>query len=340
MSLSEKLQNYAIKLAEAIHQNNAILLLDFDGTVSPFHSDKMKAYAVEGVENILQTIEQQYPNTVLFVTGRPKNELDFLLARGNEHSSYIFNAICEHGCEIVIDGKSEFSYFDKMTENEKTLLSEMRQEASRLARDFYDANHLDKHNIQFRQIFENEKKCSFAFHWRVIEEHKDLTEEKKQDLIAELSDKYHKFFKKHLGESSTRNRSNDSEPFFDYQISVEVVAEVKPHKLRANKGLMSAMALQLPQYADKKTIVFAGDDFEQGGTDAYAAKFVNSLNGEKKGTVIQVQNGKQLDSYDEGTKPTYVISNPEEMALFITAVYLHLVQLEQLAKNTPGFRKK
>jgi hypothetical protein len=51
------------------------LLLDYDGTLAPFHADKMQAFPYVGVAEVLQRLNQ-YPNTrLVLVTGRRAADL-------------------------------------------------------------------------------------------------------------------------------------------------------------------------------------------------------------------------------------------------------------------------
>ena len=54
------------------------LICDYDGTLAPFHQDKMQAYPYPGIEERLATIAKG-PTKLAFVSGRPVKELIALL---------------------------------------------------------------------------------------------------------------------------------------------------------------------------------------------------------------------------------------------------------------------
>jgi trehalose-phosphatase len=56
-----------------------MLLLDYDGTLAPFHVDRLKAFPAEGVREILDEILANSHNQVVLVTGRPSEEVLSLL---------------------------------------------------------------------------------------------------------------------------------------------------------------------------------------------------------------------------------------------------------------------
>jgi trehalose 6-phosphate phosphatase len=51
------------------------LLLDYDGTLAPFHIDRMKAVPAPGAVDALQQIRQQTDTIVVLVSGRPVQEI-------------------------------------------------------------------------------------------------------------------------------------------------------------------------------------------------------------------------------------------------------------------------
>ena len=54
-------------------------MLDYDGTLAPFHREKMKALPYAGVETRLEQIASLDRNRLILVTGRPAQELPVLL---------------------------------------------------------------------------------------------------------------------------------------------------------------------------------------------------------------------------------------------------------------------
>ena len=50
---------------------NVALMLDYDGTLAPFHVDRLKAVPVDGVVEALQDIRNRTDTFVALVSGRP-----------------------------------------------------------------------------------------------------------------------------------------------------------------------------------------------------------------------------------------------------------------------------
>mgnify|MGYP006283817087 CR=1 FL=1 len=55
------------------------LVLDYDGTIAPFHRDRMKARPLEGVVPLLEEIRDAGNTHLAIMTGRPLSELLYLL---------------------------------------------------------------------------------------------------------------------------------------------------------------------------------------------------------------------------------------------------------------------
>lgn len=55
------------------------LVLDYDGTLAPFHVDRMKALPLDGVVELLTTIRDETDTYLAIMTGRPLSELLALL---------------------------------------------------------------------------------------------------------------------------------------------------------------------------------------------------------------------------------------------------------------------
>ena len=58
--------------------DHAILLLDYDGTLAPFHADRMKARPLEGVLPALDQLSALANTTVALISGRPVEEIQQL----------------------------------------------------------------------------------------------------------------------------------------------------------------------------------------------------------------------------------------------------------------------
>lgn len=58
---------------------NPLLLLDYDGTLSPFRVDRFKARPYAGISGLLGRIQAQGQTRIVFITGRPAAEIAPLL---------------------------------------------------------------------------------------------------------------------------------------------------------------------------------------------------------------------------------------------------------------------
>ena len=57
-----------------------MLLLDYDGTLAPFHTQRHRAYPYPGIVALLEGINQYGSSRVVLITGRPIAELQSLIA--------------------------------------------------------------------------------------------------------------------------------------------------------------------------------------------------------------------------------------------------------------------
>jgi trehalose 6-phosphate phosphatase len=62
---------------------SSVLLLDYDGTLAPFHEDRSRAYPYPGAVSILERIVESGRTKVIIISGRPILELRTLLAPMN-----------------------------------------------------------------------------------------------------------------------------------------------------------------------------------------------------------------------------------------------------------------
>src|ERR1700741_800425 len=85
------------------HTKTARLLLDYDGTLAPFQTDRHKAYPYPGIIPILDRIIQTRRTKVSIVSGRPIKEIQRLL-----NPLQNFEVWGAHGLEhISVDGAYE-----------------------------------------------------------------------------------------------------------------------------------------------------------------------------------------------------------------------------------------
>lgn len=89
------------------HSSASVLLLDYDGTLAPFQTDRHHAYPYPGVVTILNRIMHSGKTRVVIISGRPVHELQALIhplsnleiwgAHGQEHlladGTYRLNAL-------------------------------------------------------------------------------------------------------------------------------------------------------------------------------------------------------------------------------------------------------
>jgi trehalose 6-phosphate phosphatase len=77
LTLNAAVENFFRSFASAAH---ALLMLDYDGTLAPFHVDRYQAVPWPGVRSALNLIQNQKGTRIVVVTGRPADEIPPLLA--------------------------------------------------------------------------------------------------------------------------------------------------------------------------------------------------------------------------------------------------------------------
>ena len=127
--------------------SQSLLMLDFDGTLAPFHMDRRKAFPYPGITPVLQEILELENTRVVIVSGRDAIELIPLLAV-NPHPE-VWGL---HGLQRVkTDGSMEVSALDEST-----------LKALAAADDWLVSQQLE-HAAEF-------KAGSIAVHWRGVHE--------------------------------------------------------------------------------------------------------------------------------------------------------------------------
>ncbi len=132
-----QLQNFFSTFARA---QNALLLLDYDGTLAPFRVDRFKARPWAGVRELLNRIQSPdgpgIATRIVFITGRPAEQVGPLL--GVELPVEVWGL---HGAERLFpDGRRELEQPPPAT---RTKLDELR---AQLRRDSFGGLFEDKPN--------------------------------------------------------------------------------------------------------------------------------------------------------------------------------------------------
>jgi len=123
-----------------LKDHSSILLLDYDGTLAPFHINPSKAYAYPGVLEMIEEIQRFHTTRVIIISGRALDSLLPLISL-----SPLPELWGSHGAErLTTKGRTEAS------------LSTSQQQGLKLA--------LDK--IQKENLFLEKKPTSITAHWR------------------------------------------------------------------------------------------------------------------------------------------------------------------------------
>ena len=108
---SEVQSQLAPFLQTVAHSSQAVLLLDYDGTLAPFHVKRDRAHTYPGVALLLQEIVRHGRTRVVVVSGRDANEVLLLL---NIHPRPEVWGI--HGLQrLKTDGSMEMPHVDERT---------------------------------------------------------------------------------------------------------------------------------------------------------------------------------------------------------------------------------
>jgi trehalose-phosphatase len=124
----------------------SVLILDYDGTLAPFHQDKMQAFPYPGIEEQLAQMLALSNVRVVFVTGRPARELKGLIPLARQIEIW-----GTHGWENI-DGDGTYSMYP-LTVAQKKVLNKIEDALSR----------------QGYERYLERKLASIAVHWRGAE---------------------------------------------------------------------------------------------------------------------------------------------------------------------------
>lgn len=139
-----------------------LLLLDYDGTLAPFHVDRFQARPWAGVRDLLNQIQNQGKTRVAVISGRPAAEIVPLLELDTPPEVWGL-----HGAErLYPDGRREL---ETLAPEVRARLDELR---ARLRRD------------AFGGLFE-EKPNAAVMHWRGVAPEKALEIEKRTRALFE-----------------------------------------------------------------------------------------------------------------------------------------------------------
>lgn len=142
----EKLKEFFAEFAGAA---GTLLMLDYDGTLAPFRTDRFKAKPWGRVRELLQQIQDQGKTHIVFISGRPAGEIAPLLALRTPPEVWGL-----HGVErLYPDGHREL---EKIAPNVEAKLEELKEQLRRDA---------------FGGLLE-EKPNAAVMHWRGVGVHK------------------------------------------------------------------------------------------------------------------------------------------------------------------------
>jgi trehalose-phosphatase len=125
----------------------SLLMLDFDGTLAPFRTDRQQAFPYPGVTQVLSEIRKTEITRVVLVSGRDAREIVSLLSMQPHPEIWGL-----HGLQrLAVDGSIRLPEVD-----------ESARKALTAARDWLFSQHLE-HAAEF-------KTGSIAVHWRGLDE--------------------------------------------------------------------------------------------------------------------------------------------------------------------------
>jgi len=190
------LELFISKFVYAIKNGKGKFLLDIDGTLSHFHSDKMKALVLSEITSFIDAMETKYPGSIILITGRSKENVERLFKLPN--GEYLFkkkkkflNVIAEHGAERWKQGERKSSV--KLPQESKDILAQYKQKAQQLVKEIIGklSKYIQKQESHFikvddLKILDNliitlknspasgtiyeEKRTTFGFHTRILRE--------------------------------------------------------------------------------------------------------------------------------------------------------------------------
>ena len=146
------------------------LLLDYDGTLAPFHADKMQALPYAGVPETLERLHQRADTRIVLVSGRRAADLLRLLEVAKDLEIW-----GSHGREHI-DRHGEYTFYQPSREQESTLFKLAEEIEARLRgrmlrlcmEDVLSPSHQEGAKIEVPEPLEK-KPASLAVHWRGLD---------------------------------------------------------------------------------------------------------------------------------------------------------------------------
>ena len=187
-----------------LHSQERLLLLDYDGTLAPFQTDRNQAFPYPGVIEALSSIQQDTSTRIVIVSGRATKDLLSLLKL-----SPIPEIWGSHGWEhIDINGEYTLAMPD-----------EASAEGLSQARKFIESNDLER--------FCEHKPVSLAIHWR------GLAPEVSHDIQTKVEKKW----------KALEQQTNLSVNYFDGGIELCVLGKDKGTAVEAIANKLSKDAV-------------------------------------------------------------------------------------------------
>jgi trehalose-6-phosphate synthase/trehalose-6-phosphatase len=314
LSLEQFINQFVI----AIKDGKGRFLLDIDGTLSHFHSDKMKAFVLSKITRFIDAMETKYPGSIILITGRPKKEVERLFKLPNGDFLFIkkpelLNVIVEHGAERYERGKRVSSV--KLPQQPLKTLIQYKQKAQQLVKEIIaklgkyiqqQENYFTEtgdiritlKNSQASGILYGEKMASCGFHTRILHELLEQTQNQTQrseieNIIIEFEQKVDVL----IGELQSLD------PNLDLICKSDMHSEMGFHK-HISKGKAIKDFFAHNNFTENSFITLC-DAVGKNGTDRTTVKSVNE---DPNNTHYVFQVGDHIPA--EGLKFTGRLDNP------------------------------
>jgi len=318
LSLEKFIRNFA----DVIKTGKGKFLLDIDGTLSHFHSDKMKAFVLNKITRFIDALETKYPGSIILITGRRKKEVEQLFKLPNGEFLFLekpthLNLIAEHGVETWLQGKLDSTLSIKLPQQSLKTLIQYKKKAQQLVKEIIGnlSEYIQEHyftetgdiritlkNSQASGILYEEKLTSFGFHIRILHELLQQTNDQTQqaeiiNIIKEFEQKADKL----IGELQK------TEPSLGLICEGNMNKEVGFHK-SISKGKAIEDLFARNNFKGNSFITLC-DSVGEKGTDKPLVKFANK---DKNNPHYVFQVGDRIPA--EGLKFTGKLDNPNTVS--------------------------